>query len=95
MKTARCRPQFQQDNYTSAPDRGEINLVSATNQWFRKDGKESFGNIDTYRRSYETNLLPGPNRNELWQQLLRIIVAVRAWCSKPARIKRLRINQFH
>ena len=21
------RPQFQQDNYTSAPDRGEINLV--------------------------------------------------------------------
>jgi len=41
------------------------------------------------------NASPGSNRNELWQRLLRIVLAVFAWCSKPARIKPFRINQFH
>jgi hypothetical protein len=35
------------------------------------------------------------SNSELWQRLLRIVVAVRTWCSEPARIKPFRINQFH
>jgi hypothetical protein len=73
----------------------KIILASAINQCFRKDSDQPLGQGGTYRWSYETNLLPGPSRNELWQRLFWIVVAVRTWCSKPARIKPFRANQFH
>jgi hypothetical protein len=66
----------------------------ATNEMIEK-ATNPLGQAGTYRWSYEPNLLSGSNRNELWQRLLRIVVAVRTWCSKPARIKPLHINKFH
>jgi hypothetical protein len=73
----------------------KIILASAINQCSRKDSDQPLGQGETYRRSYETHLLHGPSRNELWQRLFCIVVAVRTWCSKPARIKPFRANQFH
>jgi hypothetical protein len=73
----------------------KIILASAINQCFRKDSDQPLGQGGTYRRSYETHLLHEPSRNELWQRLFCIVVAVRTWCSKPARIKPFRANQFH
>jgi hypothetical protein len=42
----------------------------------------------------ENNVL-SESEKKLVQRLLRIISALRAWCTKPARVKPLRINRFH
>jgi hypothetical protein len=83
----KCIPQPLIDKKSLSPQQ-QINGSA-------RAARNAFGNVDTYWRSYETNLLSGSNRNELWQRLLRIVVAFRTWCSEPAHIKRLRINQFH
>jgi predicted acylesterase/phospholipase RssA len=71
----------------------EINLASRQIDAFARTASEVAGKLKTCRRSYETNVLSGPKK--LFQRLLRIISAMRAWCAKPARVKPLRINRFH
>jgi len=43
----------------------------------------------------EAIMLARSKKNALWQRALRIVHAIRKWCSKPARVKPLRINRFH
>ena len=69
-------------------DRNQSRLK--TNRCFRKDGER--GRRQAENMSAE--LLSGPER-KLFQRLLSIISALRAWCAKPARVKPLRINRFH
>jgi hypothetical protein len=69
-------------------DRNQSRLK--TNQCLRKDCER--GRRQAENMSAE--LLSGPER-KLFQRLLRIISALRAWCTKPARVKPLRINRFH
>ena len=73
-------------------DRNQSRLK--TNRCFRKDCERGRRQAETCRRSYETNVLSGP-KQKLFQRLLSIISAMRAWCAKPARVKPLRINRFH
>src|SRR4029077_3056677 len=72
----------------------EINLASRQIDAFARTVSEAAGKLKTCRRSYETNVRSGPKK-KLFQRLLRIISAMRAWCAKPARVNPLRINRFH